>query len=269
MKKYGVSRPAQSLVIKERISNTKVERYGSASYNNNERYKKTNLERYGVEYPQQSKNIRIQTSQTKLERYGDVNFNNRDKANETNLNRYGVESYAQKHISKETMENLNNGDWLFDQHHIKKKSLSQISKELNDVNSNTVGRYLKKNNIEIKHFYQSYAEKLLVEHIQNTYKTEIITNSRTIIKPKEIDIYLPEYKLAIEYNGIYWHRPEVYGDKEQWIAYHLNKINMCKDKDIQLLHLWENYLDHYVLLNKAIHSIIDNNLEKVYKEIYD
>ena len=35
--------------------------------------------------------------------------------------------------------------------------------------------------------------------------TEIILNSRKIIPPMELDIYLPEYKLAIEVDGLMFH----------------------------------------------------------------
>lgn len=30
-------------------------------------------------------------------------------------------------------------------------------------------------------------------------------NDRTLIPPKELDVYLPEHKIAIEVDGVYWH----------------------------------------------------------------
>lgn len=55
------------------------------------------------------------------------------------------------------------------------------------------------------------------------------------IEKFEIDIYIQEANLAIEYNGLYWHREEVLGRD-----YHLNKTNACKEKGIRLIHIFED-----------------------------
>jgi len=36
----------------------------------------------------------------------------------------------------------------------------------------------------------------------------LLTNNKEFIKPKEVDILIPEIKLAIEFNGLYWHSLE-------------------------------------------------------------
>lgn len=64
---------------------------------------------------------------------------------------------------------------------------------------------------------------------------DIITNSRSIIPPKELDIFIPTLNIAIEYNGLYFHS-DVFKDKN----YHLEKSKLCWDKDIQLIHVWED-----------------------------
>jgi hypothetical protein len=64
----------------------------------------------------------------------------------------------------------------------------------------------------------------------------IIKNSRSIIYPKELDIYIPSKNIAIEYDGIFWHNTSNINDKN----YHLNKTNECKAKGIQLLHIFSN-----------------------------
>jgi len=60
-------------------------------------------------------------------------------------------------------------------------------------------------------------------------------SNRKLLKGSEIDIYIPEKKLAIEYNGIYWHS-DLFKDKN----YHLNKTLFLKNLDIQLIHIWED-----------------------------
>lgn len=64
----------------------------------------------------------------------------------------------------------------------------------------------------------------------------VIQNDRKIIKPHELDIYIPEKRIAIEYNGLYWHSEEAGKDKH----YHYNKWLACKDKGIQLIQIWED-----------------------------
>lgn len=57
-------------------------------------------------------------------------------------------------------------------------------------------------------------------------------NSRRIIKPYELDIYYPSYKLAIEYNGKLWHKNE--NDNTNL------KIKMCNNLNIHLIIIKEN-----------------------------
>lgn len=66
------------------------------------------------------------------------------------------------------------------------------------------------------------------------------TSNRSIISPYELDIYIPDKKIAIEYNGLYWHTEEKRKDKN----YHYNKWKMCKEQDIQLITIWEDEWDN-------------------------
>ena len=73
------------------------------------------------------------------------------------------------------------------------------------------------------------------EYIKNL-GFEILTNKRNIIKPKELDIYIPELKKAIEFNGEYWH----YSKKHFIPGEHGLKSNLCRKKGIKLLHIRED-----------------------------
>jgi hypothetical protein len=66
----------------------------------------------------------------------------------------------------------------------------------------------------------------------------------------EIDIYLPDIKLGIEFNGIFWH-----SDKYKSKKYHLNKTNMAEDKGIKLIHIWE---DDWKFKREIVESRISN-----------
>ena len=75
--------------------------------------------------------------------------------------------------------------------------------------------------------------------IQNILKDlgyEIETSNRKIIHPCELDIYIPELKKAIEFNGLYWH----YSQKHFVPGKHAHKSNLCKELGIKLLHIRED-----------------------------
>ncbi len=82
-------------------------------------------------------------------------------------------------------------------------------------------------------------EKNILDFIKSIYQDKIIDNSREIISPKELDIFIPEKNLAIEFNGIYWHSEE-YKSRN----YHTDKTNLCKEKGIQLIHVFEHQWDN-------------------------
>ena len=59
---------------------------------------------------------------------------------------------------------------------------------------------------------------------------------RSLIKPFELDIVIPEHNLAIEFNGLIWHS-ELYGKDK---TYHINKTKLCNDAGFRLVHIWED-----------------------------
>lgn len=61
---------------------------------------------------------------------------------------------------------------------------------------------------------------------------------RGISGVREVDIYLPEQKIAIEFNGIYWHSER--NGKGRDRAYHLTKHRACKEAGIRLIQVWED-----------------------------
>lgn len=79
----------------------------------------------------------------------------------------------------------------------------------------------------------SIGEKEVLDYIKSIYFGEIITNDRTIISPKEIDILIPDLKIAIEYNGEYWHSKR----EENSPGYHELKESLCKDKGLKLINI--------------------------------
>jgi len=208
MDRYGVKHALQSPIFHEKS-------------------KRTCFKNFGVEFPLQSINIR------------------RIYAN-TIFKQYDVKNINQRHISKKSLKRLQDIKWLTEQHHIKEKTLEQISYEL-EVSDVTVGNYFKKHNIEIKHFIRSSGEKELASYIKSL-NYEIITNTRSIITPYELDIFIPSLNIAIEYNGEYWHKNTQKRDNL--------KNKLCNNQKILLITVWDaNWHDNPNEVKKRLKEI--------------
>lgn len=81
----------------------------------------------------------------------------------------------------------------------------------------------------------------------------VIVRNRKIIKPYELDIYIPELNKAIEFNGTYWH----YSEKHFIPGKHGLKSKLCRRKGIKLLHVRE---DLWLKDKEKMKNIIKNFL---------
>ena len=253
---YGVTTGMHSTVIRDKIKKTYLEKYGVEygfqSQIVKDKTKKTNLERYGVERPATLDYVKDKAKKTNLERYGVEHAlqlkEYQDKVKKTNLERYGVDIVSK---SKEVRNKL-------------KIALFKAFKHTNQENFNE--KYIRENFIEndkfkLKEFCEYFNirnrsgackikrmfeitepnddvspntghSKMELELFEWIPIEDKISGDRTIIKPLELDIYLPNYKIAIEYDGTYYHSNL---DKD----YHLNKTKLCEAKGIQLLHIFD------------------------------
>lgn len=106
------------------------------------------------------------------------------------------------------------------------------------------------NELEIK--YKRYTstslgEKDVLEFIKSIYSGEIKENCKNIIDHAEIDIFIPEFNLGIEFNGIYWHQSFYEKINDKFIyssgkepSYHQKKSLKAREKGIRLIHIWED-----------------------------
>lgn len=90
--------------------------------------------------------------------------------------------------------------------------------------------------------------------------TNYIKNTKKIITPLELDFYFPDNNIAIELNGIYWHS-EINVNKN----YHKNKTELCQNKAIQLIHIWE---DDFYNKQDIIKSMLNIKFNKCKTKIY-
>jgi hypothetical protein len=80
--------------------------------------------------------------------------------------------------------------------------------------------------------------QLLMQTILTSMGVKFEVNNRSTLKNKrELDILIPEHKIAIEYNGVYWHQESTVGKD-----YHLMKTNEANELGLELIHVFEHQL---------------------------
>lgn len=102
--------------------------------------------------------------------------------------------------------------------------------------------------------------ELDINKFLNDSNLNTITSSFSIISPNQLDIFIPSHNIAIEYNGLYWHSEE-YVDKN----YHLNKTNLCENKNIRLIQIFE---DEWLYKQEIVKSRLKNIFGLTENKIY-
>lgn len=205
LKRYGVENPAQSMLIREKIKKTMKEKYGVESPlqspNIQEKFKETNLERHGVEYPLMSKEVQ-------------------EKSRKTCLSKYGVEVSTQSSDIQEKIKNTKYDkfyDYLCkkaDEWNLKILFSRDEYKGIQNYDKKYKWKCLNCGNVFEDHLYshiprclkcypllsgKSKKEQELIEFCYQFYPN-LIQHDRKLITPLELDIIIPERRLAIEFN---------------------------------------------------------------------
>lgn len=83
-----------------------------------------------------------------------------------------------------------------------------------------------------------------------------LENDRSIISPLELDIVIPNKKIAIEYCGLYWHSEKMGKNKN----YHLNKLKLCEENGYKLITIFEDeWLNKQDIVKSRLKHIISNS----------
>lgn len=281
LEKYGVKHTTQLKDVQNKMKNSNLSKFGTEYASQNTEIKNkikiTNRIKYGCDLPLQNEDIKNKMISNFTNKWGVNNptksIDIRKKIKENNLNKYGTEWQIS---SVETKLKIRESQYNF----IFDKIINKYGKNLNIIsyednlikikcdkcNSNFLissnllyQRYLK-HEIEIclncnplnNHISSGHLE---IKDFLQSLDIKIDVNCRNIINPYELDIYLPDYKLAIEFNGVYWHS-ELQKDK----SYHITKYKMCLDKGIHLIQVWE---DDWKIKKDIIKSIIKSKIGKI------
>ena len=252
--------------IHQKIVNTNLTLHGVEDYANseeiNEKRRQTNLNKFGVEYSFQREDVKKKSKKTCMEKYGVEYFtqSNEFKALEASKTTYRQISYRNFILTCQydspmfTEEEYVKGNSEMDFKFICKtcgKTFTSIHR--NGKHKRCPICYPELNGLSI-------GEDEVYTHIcQSIDKTNVQSGNRLVLGGKELDIYIPERKLAFEYDGLYWHSQEWNSDKN----YHLWKTNECEKQGIHLIHIFEN---EWIGKQNIVKSRI-NNLFGIYDKV--
>lgn len=119
----------------------------------------------------------------------------------------------------------------------------------------------------------SKGERKLREFVESKFQYyEILYNKRfKFLDGKELDIYIPSFNLAFEYNGTVCHHSNFdiadYFARERAkpITYHLDKFNDCLNNGIKLIHIFD--FEEYDL-NSLIDQYLSSDLKVIENKAY-
>ena len=235
-----------------------IKKYGSLSPTKEtiEKTKKTNMRKYGTENVMYNKDIKERHKKSLQGK----------QPNRSGTDHWTYKNHQEKYKFFENT--LFNKEWCIYQHIELKKSILQIANDLKESLAK-IGEYASHSyvhrvftcmhNIEVKNLYTSIPQTEIQSFLNDLGIKNIEINTRSIISPKELDIYLPDQKIAIEYNGLYWHNDERH-DKN----YHLTKTSLCEERGIRLIHIFENeWLNSQDIVKSRLTTIL-GKAERIY-----
>ena len=226
LKLYGGGAPMCDRGILKKTQETNIEKYGTpsswASGAVRTKAALTNLERYGIENPAKARSVRDKISQTQQAHTDEQRAEKQIRTIQTNLEKYGVERAVLTQGTKEKLSKAIIDGWA--ERHL--ETYLQHVYEKNEVLplfDTWVGqdrKYSWKHEVCGKTFEKivrgdrgilcpycrrkSKVQQKVEDFVEET-GLHYIVEDRTELKPFELDILIPEKKVAIEVNGIWWH----------------------------------------------------------------
>lgn len=253
--KYNAISPLQNPIIREKSLNTLMERYGVDNSMKLEyvrtKMQNTMLQRYNAKFTGQSPTLMEKVKQTNLKKYNGIapyaSEEVLNKFKQTCLQRYGFDNAKKCETWNMILSWKDHIIPLFDKSEYIDKQTTykwQCVKCGNIFEQKIYTTHFNKDFACLPRCINCYprmftgisiAEKELLNFCKMHF-IEIEENNKNLIKPFELDIVVPELKLAIEFNGIFWHSI----DNGIQLNYHLNKTEMCEQIGYRLIHIWED-----------------------------
>lgn len=259
--RYGVTNPSKSEEIKLRKVKTSRKNYGVDHHSRSAEYQAAcrahSLLTRGYSHHSQTSGYREKYTATCMQIFGCANPAQseevKQRIKDVWAKKYGPKAAHHKRagIAEEVLDRLSDNIWLEENKHISSVALGvQLG-----VYYGTVIDAYRAAGIE-RECIRSTGELELLNYIKGIYHGVVIANDRSVIAPKELDIYLPELNLAFEFNGVYWHS-SANGTSND---YHYLKTQACINAGVRLVHIFENeWLDNNELIRARIADLVGAN----------
>ena len=256
--KWGVTHPQKNSSVKEKAIQTNLKKYGYVSPMSNKdiqaKSTKTLISNFGVDNPAKSSEI----IKKRVESFKKSNF--KQTFSETSLIKYGtIHPWSNSDIHTKSILSSR----------IKKRNITEdkIKQKLQDYYPLYKFKTVDFENRIIYLICPSGHDFVIPKHTfdeRSNYRTELCmvckplwsgisglelqltnfildnsveieTKTRNIIPPLELDVFVPTKKIAIEFNGLYWH-----STANKTKEYHKTKWQMCSDLSIKIINVWED-----------------------------
>jgi len=252
LNKHGVEHPSHMSDHKNKVKSSLMKKYGDESYNNIDQMKKTMMEKYGVDNYRKTQECSDKIKSTCLKKYG---VDHSSKRSEFKHKHY-ANMFTKFNVSPQ-FENFTPMFELSDYEGVTGETVKYKFKcnrcSSIDLHTLTDGHrpLCKRCDKDIIFKKQNEVYLFLKELMKDDV---IVVGDRTLLYPQEIDLYIPTKKLAIEFNGLYWHS-ELSGGKNK--TYHLIKTKKCLGKEVECIHIFENEWNDK---KEIVKSILKNKL---------
>lgn len=185
----------------------------------------------------------------------------KEKAEATNLERYGFRYKATADLitnhSEQYLKCWHDAEYSkqYLMSHPKKPTVEELANELN-CSVNSVHLWIEKYDLgAYTTITKSSYEQDIIEFVEGL-GLSVDRNNRTVLGGQELDVYIPRKKVAIEFNGNYFHDIEKVGKK-----YHFEKSYKCEQMGIRLIHVYQYQWDDPIKRD-ILKSIITNAVGK-------
>ena len=270
LKKYGTTHPNQSKEVKTKIKKSLQSTFSDEAKKKEivEKRMKTSQERYGVPFYMQTQEGKDKVSKSVFDRFGV------DHITKTKDWKQSVISDPSK--VEYLIEFDSNPAQFISKYFNTKPALMDIANLIGVSGTEAVSLRIHRDGLEneVNYVYSQMEHDVYIYLKSLNPNIRIERNTHKIITPYELDIYLPEYNLAIECNPISTHNSTIntWDESAQptHYKYHQMKTNLCEAKGIFLFHIFGyEWTYHPEIIKSMLRNLLNLNTKRIYgRETY-
>src|SRR5574343_237238 len=275
LKRYGVSNPSMLSEIQEKTKQTNIIRYGGvapiASNIVKQKIKNTLLNNYGITHPMHSIEIKDKLKQSNIDKYG---VDNVFKSKLTLVNKYGTANIQSvPSVYNKSLKTHRKNYWDIFNIQLNHKQLSllfdydyfiDINNKTFDIKCNICNKCFTVNETNTQKIsctcqtYRSKYEQEISDWLKSIGITNISQNKR--YNGRELDLYLDDYNLGIDFHGLYWHS-DINIDKN----YHALKLAHFESMNIKYVQILESeWLNKPNIIKNIIKARLNISRTKIF-----